>query len=180
MRAIWGLIIQRRMREPADTAPGMAWLRQLDRQTKSYTLNPAVLEEKLSRQEGLVTLWDLPDILIARNKGLPFGYTFPTSGTVVIDDAIALVRGSQHSEAARRFINYVGGQHAQLIAAREVFRLPARLDLPKDSVPPWVAGVEDAMVIADVDWKLLAAEGANWMGYWDQHVRGTGKNSGKP
>lgn len=177
MRAIWGLIIQRRMRVPGDTAPGMAWLRQLDRQTKSYTLNPAVLEEKLARQEGLVTLWDLPDILIAQNKGLPFGYTFPTSGTVVIDDAIALVRGSRHAEAARRFINYVGGHHAQLIAARKVFRLPARLDLPNDSVPTWVAGVEDAMVIADVDWKQLAAEGANWMGYWDQHVRGTGKNS---
>jgi iron(III) transport system substrate-binding protein len=175
MRAIWGLIIQKRMRWPGDTAPGMSWLRRLDGQTKAYTLNPAVLDEKLARQEGLVTLWDLPDILISRNKGMPFDYTFPTSGTVVIDDAIALVRGSRQRKAAKRFIDYVGGTHAQLLTARKVFRLPARLDLPADSVPGWVAEVEKAMVIADVDWKLLAAEGANWMGYWDQHVRGTGK-----
>ena len=96
MRAIWGLIIQQRMRFPGDTAPGMSWLRRLDGQTKAYTLNPAILDEKLARQEGVLTLWDLPDILISRNKGMPFDYTFPTSGTVVIDDAIALVRGSRH------------------------------------------------------------------------------------
>ena len=177
MRAIWGLIIQMHMRFPGDTAPGMAWLRRLDAQTKAYTLNPAILDEKLARQEGLVTLWDLPDILISRNKGMPFGYTFPSSGTVVIDDAIALVRGSRHPEAAKRFIDYVGGIPAQVMTAREVFRLPARLDLPADSVPGWVAEVERAMVIADVDWKLLAKEGANWMGYWDQHVRGTGQKT---
>jgi iron(III) transport system substrate-binding protein len=177
MRAIWGLIIQERMRFPGDTAPGMAWLRRLDGQTRAYTLNPAILDEKLARQEGTVTLWDLPDILISRNKGMPFDYTFPTSGTVVIDDAVALVRGSRSPEAAKRFIDYVGEAHAQLLAARKVFRLPARHDLPADSVPDWVAEVERAMVVAEMDWKLLAAEGANWMGYWDQHVRGSGKKS---
>jgi hypothetical protein len=26
-----------------------------------------------------------------------------------------------------------------------------------------------------MDWQLLAKEGAAWMGYWDQHVRGTGR-----
>lgn len=179
MRAIWGLIIQRGMRFPGDTAPGMAWLRRLDGQTRAYTLNPSILDEKLARQEGLVTLWDLPDILISRNKGMPFGYVFPRSGTVVIDDAIALVRGSRHPEAARRFIDYVGEPAAQLLAARKVFRLPARNDLPPDSVPGWVAQVKRDMVVADVDWQLLAEHGAEWMGYWDQHVRGTGGTPGE-
>ena len=31
------------------------------------------------------------------------------------------------------------------------------------------------MVVEPMDWGLLAREGAEWMGYWDQHVRGTGK-----
>ncbi|MGH7658538.1 MAG: extracellular solute-binding protein [Gemmatimonadales bacterium] len=174
MRAIWGLIIQRHMRAPGDTAPGMAWLRRLDGQTAAYTLNPAVLDQKLARQEGLITLWDLPDILISRGKGMPFDYVFPESGTVVINDAIALVRGSDHPQAAKAFIDYVGSTEAQILAAREVFRLPARLDLPPDSVPAWVAEVDREMKTASVDWDLLAREGASWMGYWDQHVRGTG------
>ena len=63
---------------------------------------------------------------------MPFDYVFPESGTVVIDDAIGLVRGSRHPEAAKAFIDYVGSIEGQLLAAREVFRLPARRDLPPD------------------------------------------------
>jgi iron(III) transport system substrate-binding protein len=177
MRAIWGLIIVRSIQETGDTARGMAWLRRLDGQTKAYTLNPAILDARLARAEGLVTLWDLPDILISRSKGMPFDYVFPRSGTVVIDDAIGLVRGGRHPEAAKRFIEYVGGTEAQLLAADKVFRLPARHDLPPDRVPAWVAEVEREMRVAPMDWKLLARDGAAWMGYWDRHVRGTGKEA---
>jgi iron(III) transport system substrate-binding protein len=172
MRAIWGLILVRSIRETGDTAAGMAWLRRLDGQTKAYALNPAILDERLARAEGLVTLWDLPDILISRSKGMPFGYVFPRSGTVVIDDAIGLVRGSRHPEAAKAFIDFVGGVEAQLLAAERVFRLPARHDLPAGRVPAWVAEVEAEMVVAPMDWQLLAERGPAWMSYWDRHVRG--------
>jgi iron(III) transport system substrate-binding protein len=174
MRAIWGLIIERSLRRTGDTTEGMAWLRRLDGQTKAYALNPALLDARLARGEGLVTLWDLPDILISRSKGMPFDYVFPRSGTVVIDDAIGLVRGCRHPEAARAFIDFVGSEEGQLLAAARVYRLPARHDLPPDRVPAWVAHVEHDMVVADVDWDLLARDGAAWMGYWDRHIRGTG------
>jgi iron(III) transport system substrate-binding protein len=173
MRAIWGLILVRSIRETGDTARGMAWLRRLDASTRTYALNPAILDAKLARGEGLVTLWDLPDILIGRSKGLPFGYAFPRSGTVVIDDAIALVRGSRHPAAARAFIDFVGGVEAQLLAAERVYRLPARHDLPADRVPAWVAEVEAGMLVAPMDWPMLAERGAAWMSYWDRHVRGS-------
>jgi iron(III) transport system substrate-binding protein len=153
----------------------MAWLRRLDGQTKTYTISPALLYEKLARQEGLISLWDLQDILITQAKGLPLSYVFPRSGTVVIDDGIGLVRGSRHPDPARAFIDFVGSVEAQLLTARVVYRLPARTDLPAESVPPWVARVEKQMVVADVDWRLLASQGQSWMSYWDQHVRGTGK-----
>jgi iron(III) transport system substrate-binding protein len=169
MRAIWGLVLVRSVRQTGDTAEGMQWLRRLDGQTKTYTISPALLYEKLARQEGLVSLWDL------QAKGIPLGYVFPRSGTVVIDDAIGLVRGARHPHAARAFIEYVGSEAAQLLTAREVFRLPARTDLPEDAVPAWVAQVEQEMVVADMDWGLLSRNGPAWMSYWDQHVRGTGQ-----
>ena len=93
---------------------------------------------------------------------------------MVIDDAIALVRGSRHADAARAFIEYVGSEDAQLLAARHVFRLPARTDLPPAAVPSWVAAVQQEMVVAEMDWALLSRHGPAWMSYWDQHVRGTG------
>ena len=176
MRAIWGLILERSLRETGDTARGMAWLRRLDAQTKAYALNPAILDARLARGEGLVTLWDLPDVLISRSKGMPFDYTFPRSGTVVIDDAIGLVRGSRHPAAAEEFIDFVGSEEGQLLAAEKVFRLPSLRDLPKGRIPDWVAGVEREMVVTPMDWALLASEGPAWMSYWDRHVRGAGRS----
>lgn len=175
MRAIWGLILTRSIEATGDTAAGMSWLRRLDGQTKAYALNPAILMERLARQEGLITLWDLGDVLSDRAAGVAIDYVFPRSGTVVIDDPIALVKGSRQPEAAKLFIDFVGSVEGQLLAARHVFRLPARSDLPVDSVPAWVAQVETEMVTAPMDWALLVREGAGWMRHWDQHVRGTGR-----
>ncbi|HET9384991.1 MAG TPA: extracellular solute-binding protein [Gemmatimonadales bacterium] len=174
MRAVFGLIMVRSQKSPGDTASGFAWLRRLDGQTREYIQNPALVSEKIARQEGLVTVWDLPDVLISRRRGMPVGYLFPRSGTVAIEDGIAVVRGSKHLDVARAFQEFVGSPEMQIAAAREVFRLPARSDLPADSLPDWVRDVRRRMVVADVDWRLLAERGPEWMRWWDQHVRGTG------
>ena len=71
-------------------------------------------------------------------------------------------------------MEFVGSPEMQLAAAREVFRVPARLDLPSDSLPEWVRDVRRRMVVADVDWRVVAARGPDWMRWWDQHMRGTG------
>jgi iron(III) transport system substrate-binding protein len=174
MRAVFGLIVLRGLKQTGDTAAGFAWLRRLDGQAREYVQNPALVSEKIARQEALVTVWDLPDVLISRRRGMPIGYVFPRSGTVAIEDGIAVVRGAKHRAAARAFVEFVGSVAMQLAAAREVYRLPARLDLPADSLPDWVRDVRRRMVVADVDWNLLAQRGPEWMRWWDQHVRGTG------
>jgi iron(III) transport system substrate-binding protein len=174
MRAVWGMIIERGLKQTGDTAAGFQWLRRLDAQTKEYVLNGSLLDQKIVRQEGFVTLWDLPDILLSKRDGLPLGYVFPKSGTPVIEDAIGVVRQARHAAQARAFLEYVGSVEGQLLAAREGYRLPARRDLPSDSLPPWAREVRRQMRAADVDWDLLAARGAEWMRYWDETVRGRG------
>jgi len=175
MRSVFGLIMLRSQKSPGDTASGFAWLRRLDGQTKEYLQNPALVSEKIARQEALITVWDLPDVLISRRRGMPVGYVFPRSGTVAIEDGIAVVRGAKHRDEARAFVEFVGSPEMQLAAAREVFRVPARLDLPADSLPEWVRDVRRRMVVADVDWHVVATRGPDWMRWWDQHVRGTGQ-----
>lgn len=177
MRAIWGYLIERELRRTGSLEAGFSWLRRLDARTSSYVINPSLLVEKLCRQEGLVTFWDLPDLLIAQSQNRPLAYCFPSSGTVVIDDAIAVVRGARHPEAARAYIEFVGGVEAQILTARESFRLPARLDLPPEGVPEWVTRVDREMKSASVDWALQARDGAAWMAEWDRHVRGTGRRT---
>ncbi len=179
MRSIFGMIVERGLEATGDTAAGFDWLRRLDAQTREYVLNPALLHQKLLRQEGVLTLWDLPDILTEQRKGNPLDFLLPTSGTPVIEDAIAIVRGTEHLELAQRFVEWVGSREGQLLAARREFRLPARTDLPVDSLPEWARQVKADMVAEDMDWELLSREGADWMSYWDRNVRGQGEVSGE-
>jgi iron(III) transport system substrate-binding protein len=92
----------------------------------------------------------------------------------VIDDAIGLVAGARHPEAAQRFIDWVGGREATLLVARQVFRLPARNDLTPEELPEWAREAVESIVPAEVDWQLIAAQGSKWMARWDREVRGKG------
>lgn len=174
MRTFFGMVLARAVEENGSPVEGFRWLARLDVATKEYVLNPALMVEKLQRQEGLVTVWELTDALWQVERGTPLTYAFPTSGTPIIADAVGLVAGAPHADAARRFIDWIGGVEAQLLAAERSFRLPARNDLPRDRMPAWTAEVIDAIVPADVDRALIARFGDDWMRTWDRQIRGQG------
>ena len=163
-----------RIKEPKDR------VRHLQRITKvllSLTMISAVLHKLLSSSflngQFFYFRW-LTDILFQRLRGSPLGYRFPASGSPVIDDAIALVKGSRQPQAARAFIDWVGSREAQLLAAEKAFRLPARQDLPPEQLPEWAREALSKLVTAEVDWELIEREGAEWMNLWDRSVRGKG------
>lgn len=174
MRTLFGMVLGRAVAEEGSPEGGFAWLARLDVQTKEYVLNAALLHEKLVRGEGDVTLWDLTDVLLQRQRGLPLGYRFAASGTPVIDDAIAVVRGTAHPERAQEFIDWVGSREALALAAEHAYRLPARTDLDPQALPPWAREVLAEMKEAPIDWSLLEAQGADWMARWDREIRGRG------
>jgi iron(III) transport system substrate-binding protein len=180
LRTLFGMVLARSVRETGSPERGFAWLRRLDAQTKEYVPNPALLLEKLNRREGLITVWELTDILWQAKRGAPVGYRFATSGTPVIDDSIALVKGAKHPAEAKLFIDWVGSLEAQELAARQAFRLPARTDLPPERLPAWAQGVLRELVPAEVDWTLLAKSSQEWMATWDRTVRGHGAEAAEP
>ncbi len=175
MRTIFGMILARSVAATGDPEQGFEWLRRLDAQTREYVHNPALLHQKMIRQEGLVTMWELTDILFQRLRGAPLGYHFPASGSPVIDDSIALVRGCRHPEEARAFIDWIGSREMQRMAAEEAFRLPARTDLAPEELPEWAREALAALVPAELDWQLVERRGAEWMNTWDRSIRGKGR-----
>jgi iron(III) transport system substrate-binding protein len=174
MRTLYGMILAQSIQETAQPERGWEWLRRFDAQTKEYVQNPALLMEKLNRQEGLITVWELTDMLWQAKRGAPLGYRFASSGAPVIDDSIGLVKGATHPEEAKAFIEFVGSVEGQELAARDAFRLPARTDLPAERLPQWAQDVLRELKPADVNWDLIAKNGQEWMATWDRTVRGKG------
>ena len=174
MRAVWGMVLSRSVAETGGTDRGFAWLARLDGQTKEYVVNASILCEKVARREGLVTMWDLPDILLEKQRSPILAFVFPKSGSPIIDDAVGLVKGAKHAGEARALIEWLGSPEAQLLGADKAYRLPARADLPEEKLPAWARDVARTLVPARLDWALIEREGPGWMARWDREIRGRG------
>ena len=174
MRTIFGAMIWRFYKETGSPAGGYDWLRRLDRNVHEYTADGTLLMQKLARQEGLVTLWNLPDVQVFREqKGFQqLAYTFPASGTPVIIDGIAVVRGAPHEEEARKFYEFVTKPESLAYAAQKYYRIPVRTDIDRTQLPRWMNEPFPRMAL---DWDLLRKEGGEWLRYWDTEIRGRNK-----
>jgi iron(III) transport system substrate-binding protein len=93
-------------------------------------------------------------------------------------DAVAIVRGAPNPDAARAFVEWIGGVEAVTRASRVFHRLPARADIPADSLPPRLREARDRIIVEPMDWDLFQQRSSIWMRYWDEHVRGRGAAGG--
>jgi iron(III) transport system substrate-binding protein len=172
MRAIFGGILARSVAQTGSTAAGWRWLERLDAQTREYTFNPALMYERLKRGDGLVTLYNMPDIAtLERRTGAPVAYVLPASGTPVLVDAVAVLRGARQPALARAYYEYVSTPEALLYAADSLQRIPARTDLPAARLPAWMAEAASRIRPFEADRRLLADSLDAWMRQWDARVR---------
>src|SRR5687767_13789324 len=173
MRAIFGAMIWRFYKDTGSPEKGYEWLRRLDTNVHEYTADGTLLMQKLVRREGDITLWNLPDVwLYKEQKGFPIGYVFPASGTPVITDGIALVRGAPNGEEAKSFYEFVTTPENLVLAAKKYYRIPVRTDIDHSQLPAWMNERVNEMPI---DWDLLRKQSGEWLRYWDTEIRGRSK-----
>ncbi|MES2521312.1 MAG: extracellular solute-binding protein [Gemmatimonadota bacterium] len=173
MRAIFGAIMQRSIEETGKTDSGWALLRRIDANTKSYASNPQAMYDALSKGDGWITLYNMPDIAgLARRTGAPVKYTVPSEGTPVLVDAIAFIKGSANRTFSGRFIEYVTSSDALRFAADSLDRIPVRNDIPDTALPAWVVSARTGIKALSLDHALMADSLDIWMRAWDSAVRG--------
>jgi iron(III) transport system substrate-binding protein len=176
MRAIFGAIMARSMSQTGKPDAGYEWLRKLDANTREYTLNPTILYQKLGRQEGVVSMWDMPDFAtLEQRTHIPINYVIPTSGTPLLVDGIAIVNGAKHPVEAKEYYEFVTTPEAMIAAADSFLRIPARKDIPVAKLPGWIRDALSQIKPMPVNRELMAAHLDEWMKYWDANIRNRGK-----
>jgi iron(III) transport system substrate-binding protein len=175
MRAIFGAIMARSMAQTGKPDAGYEWLRKLDVNTREYVLNPTLLYQKLGRQEGVVTLWDMPDIATLQQRlNIPVKYVIPSSGTPLLVDGIAIVRGTEKRKEAELYYEFVTTPEALVVSAEKFLRIPTRKDIPVAGLPDWIREALATIKPMPVDRALMAAHLDEWMKYWDANIRNRG------
>lgn len=174
MRTVFSAIIQREERRVGTADAGFAWLRKLDANTKTYAADPTQLYVKIAREEGLISLWDLPDVILqVKINNYPFGYAIPASGTPLLTDGIAIVKGTRKRKEAEWFYEFVTSKESMIEQAQKFYRIPTRNDIPKDRLPDWLTSLEIKPM--DIDWRGIEAHEKEWMKIWDERIKGSGK-----
>jgi iron(III) transport system substrate-binding protein len=172
MRTIFGAMIYRFYKDTRSQEQGFEWLRKLDANVHEYTADGTLLMQKIGRREGLITLWDMPDVrLFKEQKGLPVDYVIPASGTPIVIDGIAIIKGAPNEEEAKRFYEFVTTQDSLVYTAQKYYRLPIRESLDRSKLPNWM---NEPFIRMPLDWELLRKEGDEWLKYWDTNIRGRG------
>ena len=173
MRTIFCAMILRAYRDTGSPQTGYQWLRQLDGNTKEYVANLTILSQKLARREGLITLWNMPDIELQRERyHYPLDYVIPRSGTPVVTDGIAIVSRAKNVQAATEFYEFVTTRENLILAARKYYRIPCRKDISPEELPAWMT--RNPVPTMEVDWKILEEKSNEWMRYWDTNIRNSG------
>ena len=172
LRAIFCAMIEQSIKRSGNEEQGWNWLRGLNVNCKEYSADPTQLYAQLSGDHPTVTLWNMPDIVLQKKKNnISMGYVFPKGGTVVLTDAIAIVKGSKHLSVAKDFYEFVTSKESLLLQAEKYYRIPSRGDLDKNQLPEWLRNT--SFTALDIDWELVSDHEAAWMKRWDAEIKTT-------
>lgn len=155
------------VRAPDENA-GLAWLKRLHAATENYPESPALLFDHLKKQEGLISVWLMPDIVLQRERnGFPFDFYLPAQ-TPVIAEGIAIIKNAPHPAWARKFYEFVTTKEALAHQAKAYGKPPARTDLDPATLPAWLTQL--AVDPMPMDWERLGAREKAWCARWEREV----------
>ncbi|MEU5904109.1 extracellular solute-binding protein [Micromonospora sp. NPDC047467] len=168
MRSIYSSMIQRLTPDGSNPQPGYDWLRKLDANTVEYAANPADLYLKMSREQGVVSAWNLQDVLLQADKKMPFGYVMPTSGAPVLVDGVAAVKGGNDA-AAKKFLEFIFDDSLRATLAKDYFQIPA---VEISEKPEWLGQLN--LKPMEVDWDVIGKNETAWITHWNAEIKDKG------
>lgn len=172
-RATYAALLQQHEKRH-DLNGGWAFLKAVDANTKRYYGSGSLQFQAVGRKEAAVSFAVLNSVIDNKIKNnMPLTVVDAKSGSPVITDGIALIKGAKHPNAGKAFVEFAGSPKIQALLAKTFNRIPTHPDAIANS-PAWMA--ESRFKVMDVDWAALAAKQSAWMQTWDTDVKDSGKD----
>jgi len=172
-RATYAALLQQ-FEKKNEMNEGWQFMKELDANTKQYFGSGSLLFQAVGRKEAAVSFMVLNSIIDNKiNNKMPLAVIDAESGSPVITDGIALIKGAQHPNAAKAFIEFAGSAKVQAMLAQKFNRLPTHPDALADS-PEWMT--ETTFKVMDVDWADLAEKQSGWIQKWDAEIKDSSKD----
>lgn len=153
---------------------GYDFLLKLDANTKEYVANLTMMLQKVMKGGADVGIWNLPFIKYVQiKKNYPLEISIPKSGTPIICDSIAIIKGCKNDFAAKLYYEFINSIDISETLAKEHFKIIVRSDMPKEKLPTWQKELNIKKM--PIDWNKASSLSKNWMIYWDHNIKGQGR-----
>jgi iron(III) transport system substrate-binding protein len=171
MRTIFGAIILKEWPKTDSPEAGYDWLRRLAANTKDYSPTWDAVLTSLNRREATLSVWNMPDVKrVVDERGYTLATRVPASGSPIVTDGIAVVKGAPHPQGAHALYEFVGTHESLIHAAEKFYRIPIRNDIERARLPGWIA--EAAVERMSMDWERFRSGIRDWMTFWSAEIRG--------
>lgn len=172
MRTIYSAMVYQSFVKDNKPDAGYAFLNALDANTVAYAATPEDMYTQLDQGTGVVSVWDLQDVLIGQLKNHhPWGFVMPTSGAPVLLDGVAVVKNKAQDQAAKDFMDFLMEPTMQAKLAKVYYQVPA-MEIDAAAKPDWLTKL--TINEMKIDWKVLGAHQTEWMTYWVDNIKGKG------
>ncbi|WP_117208144.1 ABC transporter substrate-binding protein [Allorhizocola rhizosphaerae] len=170
MRSIYASMIQRFSADGSNPQPGYDWLRKLDANTVEYAANPTDLYVKMARGQGVLSAWNLQDILLQAEgqAKMPFGYVMPASGAPILVDGVAMIKGG-NTTGAKLFLEFLFDGTLRASLAKDYFQIPA---IPIQQQPEWLSKLN--LKPMNVNWDVVGKNETAWINHWNANIKNKG------
>lgn len=172
MRTIYSAMVYQSFVKDNKPDAGYAFLKALDANTVAYAATPTDMYTQLDQGTGVVSVWDLQDVLIGQLKNNhPWGFVMPTSGAPVLLDGVAVVKNKAQDQAAKDFMDFLMEPTMQAKLAKDYYQVPS-MEIDAAAKPDWLTKL--TINEMKIDWKVLGAHQTEWMTYWVDNIKGKG------
>lgn len=173
-RATFSALLQQ-FEKKGDLEKGWEFLKAVDANTKRYYGSGSLQFQAVGRKEAPISFAVLNSIIDNKIKNkMPLEIIDATSGSPVITDGIAVIKGAKHPNAAQAFLDFAGSAQVQSMLANQFNRMPTLPEAIATS-PEWMGEIK--FRVMDVDWGALAAKQSEWMQHWDMEIKDSGKDT---
>ncbi len=95
-----------------------------------------------------------------QQNGAPVQVVYPSEGTVALAEGVAIIKGGPDPDAAKAFVDFIGGKEIQAQLLRTTFRRPARQDIDLASMPGHMPPLSALRIVPydDAKWEASRRE----------------------
>ena len=163
MRSTIVSLVQNKMATEDEDA-AWAFIEALNANIKNYYNSGSMMFQAVGRGEAAIAMAVINDLFKNRDQNeMPLEMVIPSSGAVVITDCIAETKNAPHPNAAEAFIEFIGSEEGQVLAANDFNRMPVT-DAYLADCPEWM---QTEFTALPVDWTAISENQSAWLEKWE-------------